>query len=109
MVLGGYRRRVRHVGQPSFGTCHSKATVIAALIRASCGIVRAKPEIPVSFPLSSHSVWSLDGDQIAFSSSRMGFKDEAPLMYRVPRPYGQLFVMRDDGSDVRQLTDSQRG
>ncbi|HXN25138.1 MAG TPA: hypothetical protein VOA41_20580 [Candidatus Dormibacteraeota bacterium] len=37
----------------------------------------------------------------------MGFKDEAPLVYRIPQPYGELFVMRSDGTGVRQLTDNQ--
>jgi Tol biopolymer transport system component len=54
----------------------------------------------------AHMGWSADGDQIVFASSRMGFKDE--VMYTdAPQPYGELFVMRYDGSDVRQLTDNQ--
>jgi len=55
----------------------------------------------------AHCVWSPDGEWIIFSSSRMGFKDEAELAYRIPQPYGELFVMRRDGTDVRQLTDNQ--
>jgi Tol biopolymer transport system component len=55
----------------------------------------------------AHCVWSPDGEWIIFSSSRMGFKDEAELTYRIPQPYGELFVMRSDGSDVHQLTDNQ--
>jgi TolB protein len=55
----------------------------------------------------AHCVWSPDGEWIIFSSSRMGFKDEAELVYRIPQPYGELFVMRSDGTDVRQLTDNQ--
>jgi Tol biopolymer transport system component len=36
----------------------------------------------------------------------MGFKDE--LTYTdAPQPYGELFVMRYDGSNVEQLTDNQ--
>jgi hypothetical protein len=36
----------------------------------------------------------------------MGFKDEA--MYTdAPQPYGEIFVMRYDGSGVEQLTDNQ--
>ena len=42
-----------------------------------------------------------------FSSSRMGFKDEAPLFDGQPQPYGEIFVMRADGSDQRQITDNQ--
>ncbi len=36
----------------------------------------------------------------------MGFKDEATYTDR-PQPYGELFVMKYDGSDVQQLTDNQ--
>jgi TolB protein len=42
----------------------------------------------------------------SFSSTRMGFKDES--MYTgSPQPYGELFVMRCDGTHVEQLTDNQ--
>ena len=54
-----------------------------------------------------HCIWSPDGEWMVFSSSRMGFKDEAPLADNIPQPYGELFVMRADGSGVRQLTDNQ--
>lgn len=50
--------------------------------------------------------WSPDGEWILFSSARMGFKDEA-VYSDSPQPYGELFVMRYDGSDPRQLTDNQ--
>ena len=53
-----------------------------------------------------HCAWSPDGEWILFSSSRMGFKDEA-VYTDSPQPYGELFVMRKDGSQVRQLTDNQ--
>jgi Tol biopolymer transport system component len=54
----------------------------------------------------AHMAWSPDGEHIAFASSRMGFKDE--ITYTdAPQPYGELFVMRYDGSDVQQLTDNQ--
>jgi len=49
---------------------------------------------------------SPDGERIAFVSARMGFKDEA-LYTDAPQPYGDLFVMRYDGSGVEQLTDNQ--
>src|SRR5262245_18024253 len=53
-----------------------------------------------------HQAWSPDGEQIVFASSRMGYKDEG--VYTVaPQPYGELFVMRYDGTNVRQLTDNQ--
>jgi Tol biopolymer transport system component len=54
----------------------------------------------------SHPAWSADGASILFSSSRFGFKDEAPLA-DIPQPYGELFVMRADGSDQRPLTDNR--
>jgi Tol biopolymer transport system component len=54
----------------------------------------------------AHMAWSPDGESIVFASSRMGFKDEA--MYTdAPQPYGDLFVMRYDGSRIEQLTDNQ--
>jgi TolB protein len=54
----------------------------------------------------SHGTWSPDGEWIAFSSARMGFKDEA-LNTDSPQPYGEIFVMRYDGTRVQQLTDNQ--
>jgi TolB protein len=36
----------------------------------------------------------------------MGFKDEALLTFD-PQPYGEIFVMRYDGTEVEQLTDDQ--
>jgi TolB protein len=53
-----------------------------------------------------HCTFSPDGEWIVFSSTRMGFKDEAPYTDS-PQPYGELFVMRYDGTDVQQLTDNQ--
>jgi len=50
--------------------------------------------------------WSTDGEKIVFASTRMGFKDEA-LYTSAPQPYGELFVMRYDGTQVEQLTDNQ--
>ena len=55
----------------------------------------------------AHSTWCADGDWIVFSSARMGFKDEMALYDAVPQPYGEIFAMRADGSDVRQLTDNK--
>jgi Tol biopolymer transport system component len=50
--------------------------------------------------------WAPDGAYIAFASTRMGFKDE--MIYTdAPQPYGEIFVMRADGSDLQQLTDNQ--
>ena len=55
----------------------------------------------------AHSGWSPDGEWIVFSSGRKGFKDEMALYDGVPQPYGEIFAMRADGSDVRQLTDNK--
>ena len=54
----------------------------------------------------AHMGWSPDGEWIAFASSRMGFKDES-IYTTGPQPYGEIFVMRYDGSELRQLTDNQ--
>ena len=54
----------------------------------------------------AHQAWSPDGEWIVFAGTRMGFKDEA-LYTDAPQPYGELFVMRYDGTDVTQLTDNQ--
>jgi Tol biopolymer transport system component len=54
----------------------------------------------------AHLAWSPDGERLLFATSRMGFKDEA-LYTEAPQPYGEIFVMRADGTDVQQLTDDQ--
>jgi Tol biopolymer transport system component len=54
----------------------------------------------------AHMAWSPDGESIAFVSSRTGFKDEVAYT-DAPQPYGELFVMRYDGTRVQQLTDNQ--
>ena len=55
----------------------------------------------------AHSSWSPNGEYLMFSSSRYGFKDEAPLFDDQPQPYGEVFVMRADGSQQHALTDNQ--
>ena len=56
--------------------------------------------------LDMHPVWSPDGKWICFASARGGLKDEHPLTGN-PQPYGDLYLMRPDGSEVRALTDDQ--
>jgi TolB protein len=58
-------------------------------------------------PGDAHSIWSTDGEWIVFSSARMGFKDERALSETIPQPYGELFIIRPNGSGLRQLTDNQ--
>jgi TolB protein len=55
----------------------------------------------------AHFGWSPDGERIVFTSSRMGFKDEALNTDAGAQPYGEIFVMRYDGTQVEQLTDNQ--
>jgi len=55
----------------------------------------------------AHSVWCRGGDWIVFTSGRHGFKDEMALFDGVPQPYGEIYAMRADGTDVRQLTDNK--
>ena len=56
----------------------------------------------------AHPVFSPDGEWIAFATGRQGFKDEAVQLLLSPtfQPYGEIAVMRTDGSDVRMLTDN---
>src|SRR5215471_12507754 len=55
----------------------------------------------------AHFGWSPDGELIVFTSSRMGFKDETLNTDAGAQPYGEIFVMRYDGTQVEQLTDNQ--
>lgn len=54
----------------------------------------------------AHMAWSPDGQRIVFASTRMGFKDEGTYT-DAPQPYGELFVMRYDGTSLERLTDNQ--
>jgi Tol biopolymer transport system component len=55
----------------------------------------------------AHATWSADGKEIWFSSSRSGFKDEAAMFDISPQPYAQVYLMKRDGTQVRQVTDSK--
>jgi Tol biopolymer transport system component len=55
----------------------------------------------------SHCAWSPDGKWIAFTSARRWFNDETALHPYNGQSYGKIYVMRADGSDVRQLTEDQ--
>jgi len=55
----------------------------------------------------SHCAWSSDGKWIAFSTASQGFKDECPLYHVNPQAYGEICVMRADGSNKIILTDNQ--
>jgi Tol biopolymer transport system component len=54
----------------------------------------------------AHQSWSPDGQWIAFTTARQGFKDESLLHPGNPQAYGEIAVMRADGSDVHVLTDN---
>jgi TolB protein len=56
----------------------------------------------------AHPAFSPDGEWIAFATARHGFKDEAValLLAGTFQPYGEIAVMRSDGSDVRVVTDN---
>ena len=57
-------------------------------------------------PGDAHCSWSPDGKSLVFASARMGFKDELALS-KDAQPYGEIFVIRVDGTGLRQLTDNQ--
>jgi Tol biopolymer transport system component len=52
-----------------------------------------------------HAVWTADG-KIMWTSGMYGFREEAALYDNTFQPYGQIFIMNDDGTDKRILTDS---
>ena len=54
----------------------------------------------------AHLAWLPDGEHLLFTSSMKGFKDEAPYS-GAPQPYGEIFMMRADGTGLEQLTDNQ--
>lgn len=54
----------------------------------------------------AHAVWTDDSQYLMWNSGIYGFKDEAALYDNTFQPYGAIFIMRADGTDKRQLTDS---
>jgi TolB protein len=62
--------------------------------------------LTVSKGNDAHMAWSPDGEHIVCASTRLGFKDECTDT-DAPQPYGELFVMRADGTNVQPLTDNQ--
>jgi TolB protein len=54
----------------------------------------------------AHLAWLPDGEHLLFTTSMKGFKDEATYTGS-PQPYGEIFMMRADGSEIQQLTDNQ--
>ena len=56
----------------------------------------------------AHPSFSPDGEWIAFATARQGFLDEAVqlLLGATFQPYGEIAVMRADGSDAHLVTDN---
>ncbi|MBC7671073.1 MAG: PD40 domain-containing protein [Polaromonas sp.] len=54
----------------------------------------------------AHAVWTADSKYLLWNSGMNGFKDEAALYDNTFQPYGGIFIMRADGTDKCQLTDS---
>jgi TolB protein len=54
----------------------------------------------------AHSSWSPDGQWLAFATGASGFKDEMALHPHNPQSYGEIAVIRPDGSDFHLLTDN---
>ena len=54
----------------------------------------------------AHAVWTADSKYLLWNSGIYGFKDEAALYDNTFQPYGAIFMMKADGTEKRQLTDS---
>ena len=91
---------------------HGDLIMFARLVDEAYEIHTIKPDgsglkrLTFTHGNDAHMTWSPDGQSIAFASSRMGFKDEV-VYTDAPQPYGELFVMRSDGTHVEQITDNQ--
>jgi TolB protein len=55
----------------------------------------------------AHCAWSPDGKYIIFSSSHLGWRDEAPMYDGSPQPYAELFLMKADGTGARPITNDK--
>ncbi len=54
----------------------------------------------------AHALWTADSKHLMWSSGIYGFKDEVALYDNTFQPYGTIFIMKADGTNKRQLTDS---
>ena len=62
--------------------------------------------LTTSLANDGHAVWTTDGKHILYSSGQPGWKDEAAHYDNTFQPYAVIMMMRADGSEKRQLTDS---
>ncbi len=53
-----------------------------------------------------HAVWTDDGQHLLWSNAQAGWKDEAAYYDNTFQPYAAIFMMKADGTEKRQLTDS---
>ena len=54
----------------------------------------------------AHPSWSPDGAWIAFATGRSAFRDEMALHPHNPQSYGDIAVIKPDGSELQVLTDN---
>ncbi len=91
---------------------HGDLIMFARLVDEAYEIYTIKPDgtglkrLTYTHGNEAHMGWSPDGESIAFASSRMGFKDEG-VYTDAPQPYGEIFVMHNDGTHIEQITDNQ--